>query len=43
MSAVALIAILSIGGLAMVISITMSLMFMKMSDVDAKDPFHTNH
>ncbi|MFV8829311.1 hypothetical protein [Alkalihalobacterium sp. APHAB7] len=43
MSAVALVAILSFGGLAMVISITMSIMFMKMSDIDAKDPFHTNH
>lgn len=43
MSAVALVAILSFGALVMLISIVMSIMFMKMSDIDAKDPYHNNH
>ncbi|WP_274379382.1 hypothetical protein [Alkalihalobacterium alkalinitrilicum] len=43
MSGVALIAILGIGGMVMVISILMSVMFMKMSEADEKDPFHSQH
>ncbi|WP_280637182.1 hypothetical protein [Alkalihalobacillus sp. BA299] len=43
MSIGVLAAILGIGGMAMVISIAMSVMFMKMSEVDEKDPFHSHH